>query len=88
MFWFRNKVSTIWDGIAWRINFCFSYFKGQLATEAFEDVGHSDDARDIMKEYHIGELAEVGDLLHHWPHNVTKQFTIFFILISCFVSGW
>ena len=32
---------------------------GQDATEPFEDVGHSTDARDMMKEYLIGELIEV-----------------------------
>ena len=32
---------------------------GQDSTEPFEDVGHSTDARDMMKEYLIGELIEV-----------------------------
>merc|ERR1712228_616687 len=31
---------------------------GQDATEPFEDVGHSTDARDMMKDYLIGELSE------------------------------
>jgi len=31
---------------------------GGYATEAFEDVGHSTDARELMKKYHIGMLAE------------------------------
>ncbi|KFZ02049.1 hypothetical protein V501_09681 [Pseudogymnoascus sp. VKM F-4519 (FW-2642)] len=31
---------------------------GADATEAFEEAGHSDDARDIMAAYCIGELAE------------------------------
>jgi len=31
---------------------------GKDATENFEDVGHSSDARDLMKQYLIGELAE------------------------------
>lgn len=31
---------------------------GKDATEAFEDVGHSSDARDMMKKYKIGELVE------------------------------
>lgn len=31
---------------------------GGYATEAFEDVGHSTDARELMKKYHIGTLAE------------------------------
>uniref|UniRef100_A0A2A4K2U3 Cytochrome b5 n=1 Tax=Heliothis virescens TaxID=7102 RepID=A0A2A4K2U3_HELVI len=30
---------------------------GQDATIAFEDVGHSEDARTIMKKYKIGKLA-------------------------------
>ncbi|XP_075977078.1 cytochrome b5-like [Anticarsia gemmatalis] len=29
---------------------------GQDATRAFEDVGHSDDARSILKKYKIGSL--------------------------------
>jgi cytochrome b involved in lipid metabolism len=33
---------------------------GKDATENFEDVGHSSDARDLMKQYLIGELAEVS----------------------------
>jgi len=28
------------------------------ATENFEDVGHSSDAREMLEEYYIGELAE------------------------------
>lgn len=31
---------------------------GQVATEAFEDVGHSTDAREMMAEYLIGELTD------------------------------
>jgi len=31
---------------------------GKDATEAFEDVGHSTDARDLMKRYKVGELVE------------------------------
>lgn len=34
---------------------------GSNATESFEDVGHSTDAREMMKEYLIGELTEVID---------------------------
>lgn len=29
---------------------------GDDATEAFEDVGHSDEARDILKKYRVGVL--------------------------------
>ncbi|KAL5285812.1 CYB5A.2 family protein [Megaselia abdita] len=31
---------------------------GKDATEHFEDVGHSTDARDMMKKFKIGELVE------------------------------
>lgn len=36
------------------------HFIGKHATEAFEDIGHSTDARDLMKQYKIGELCEVN----------------------------
>ena len=29
---------------------------GEDATEAFEDIGHSDDARELMKTYYKGDL--------------------------------
>ncbi|CAO1430269.1 unnamed protein product [Diamesa serratosioi] len=31
---------------------------GKEATESFEDVGHSSDARELMKKYKVGELIE------------------------------
>jgi len=31
---------------------------GAYATEAFEDVGHSTDARELLQKYEIGDLAE------------------------------
>ena len=34
-------------------------FIGKHATEQFEDVGHSEDARELMKDYEIGDLDEV-----------------------------
>ena len=40
-----------------------TFFKGQIASVAFEDVGHSDDARNLMKDYHIGELADVSVII-------------------------
>jgi len=36
---------------------------GKDATEEFEDVGHSSDAREVMQKYKIGELIEVGVLV-------------------------
>ena len=34
---------------------------GGNSTESFEDVGHSADARELMKDYEIGELHEVSE---------------------------
>jgi len=31
---------------------------GKDATENFEDVGHSTDARELMKDYHVGTIVE------------------------------
>ncbi|XP_042881660.1 cytochrome b5-like [Penaeus japonicus] len=31
---------------------------GMDTTESFEDVGHSTDAREMMKDYYLGELSE------------------------------
>ncbi|WFD30758.1 hypothetical protein MSPP1_001782 [Malassezia sp. CBS 17886] len=31
---------------------------GKDATDPFEDIGHSDDARDMLKPMHIGTLAD------------------------------
>ena len=38
------------------------------STEAFEDVGHSSDAREMLKEYLIGELQEVWNLFFNIIH--------------------
>lgn len=32
---------------------------GKDASEQFEDVGHSSDAREMMTKYKIGDIAEV-----------------------------
>lgn len=32
---------------------------GRDATESFEDVGHSSDAREMLKQYYIGEVHPV-----------------------------
>lgn len=33
-------------------------YGGKDSTEAFDDVGHSQDAKDILKQYHVGTLIE------------------------------
>ena len=42
---------------------CMFVCKGGYATDAFEDVGHSTDARETMKKYAIGKLAEVSKFI-------------------------
>uniref|UniRef100_A0A8C6PAG2 Cytochrome b5 type B n=1 Tax=Nothobranchius furzeri TaxID=105023 RepID=A0A8C6PAG2_NOTFU len=39
---------------------------GADATESFEDVGHSSDAREMLQQYYIGELHVVRKV--HFPH--------------------
>ena len=40
---------------------CILFFwTGGDATESFEDVGHSSDARELMLTYLIGELVDVN----------------------------
>ena len=36
---------------------------GKDASEAFEDVGHSSDARELLKDFYIGDIAEVCILI-------------------------
>ncbi|KAI8592359.1 cytochrome b5-like heme/steroid binding domain-containing protein [Geranomyces variabilis] len=35
---------------------------GQDATEAFEEIGHSDDARDLLKGFYVGDLSAKAKL--------------------------
>lgn len=60
---------------------------GKDATENFEDVGHSTDARELMKKYKIGELIESErkkipeKAQPDWGNNDTNNDKYFF---SCF----
>ncbi|RUS75431.1 hypothetical protein EGW08_016810 [Elysia chlorotica] len=56
---------------------------GGDATEAFEDVGHSTDARDIMEDYFVGDLHPVR------VSNLYNSFSFFFVF-CCVVysSSW
>ena len=56
------------------------FLKGGYATEAFEDVGHSTDARDLMKKYLIGHLVEVLCSVFV----VFVLFYLFCILLLCY----
>lgn len=39
-----------------RISCCVCTFPGKDATDDFEDVGHSDNARDMLKDFYVGEI--------------------------------
>jgi hypothetical protein len=43
----------------------FRSYAGKDATESFEDVGHSDDARDLLKGMLVGTFD--GDLVRPFP---------------------
>ena len=40
---------------------CSSVTAGGDSSEAFEDVGHSQDARDLMEDYFVGDVHPVSD---------------------------
>ncbi|KAE8660529.1 Cytochrome b5 [Hibiscus syriacus] len=50
---------------------------GKDATQDFEDVGHSDDARNMMKKYYIGEVdsstVPPPKKIKTQPHSVTRK---------------
>lgn len=45
-----------------------TYITGKNATEAFEDVGHSDEARALLPDLLVGELEE-SSVSIGWYHN-------------------
>ncbi|NXW95231.1 CYB5B protein, partial [Alopecoenas beccarii] len=56
---------------------------GRDATESFEDVGHSTDAREMLKQYYIGEVHPVRTSLSH-----TRWGRVKVSLSSVFWSAW
>ena len=57
--------------------FSVRLFTGQDATEAFEDVGHSDEARALLPGFFVGEFEQdtVSDLTTHLQlHCLTFSF--------------
>lgn len=44
MFQCADKLLVMWESI------------GKDATESFEDIGHSDEAREQLQQFYIGEL--------------------------------
>ncbi|NWQ62403.1 CYB5B protein, partial [Neopipo cinnamomea] len=56
---------------------------GRDATESFEDVGHSTDAREMLKQYYIGEVHPVRPSWCEGNKSVVKGFSQ-----SLFWSTW
>lgn len=48
-------------------------FAGKDGTKGFTEVGHSSDAKNLMKKFKIGELDEVNIRLNRWKINFQKQ---------------
>lgn len=48
---------------------------GKDATEEFEDIGHSDEAREMMKKYYIGKVdaSSLPDNERHTLHPPSTQ---------------
>ncbi|NXG36475.1 CYB5B protein, partial [Dromaius novaehollandiae] len=56
---------------------------GRDATESFEDVGHSTDAREMLKQYYIGEIHPVRTI-----HRAKARTPASCLLQSYFWSTW
>ncbi|NXO16677.1 CYB5B protein, partial [Oriolus oriolus] len=63
---------------------------GRDATESFEDVGHSTDAREMLKQYYIGEVHPVSPSCN--PQTQTPRHLLciccFFFSPRSFWSTW
>lgn len=51
---------------------------GRDGSEAFEDVGHSTDARELMLKYKIGEIVEnerkpVKEKVNSWTNSASEK---------------
>jgi len=57
---------------------------GYDATESFEDIGHSSDARELMKQYKVGELVEVRMMFANFIHYMF-QLLLYFYLYCLFI---
>ncbi|NXM64354.1 CYB5B protein, partial [Illadopsis cleaveri] len=59
---------------------------GRDATESFEDVGHSTDAREMLKQYYIGEVHPVSASCK--SQTKTPRVCWFFFSPCSFWSTW
>ncbi|KAF8340740.1 cytochrome b5-like heme/steroid binding domain-containing protein [Cantharellus anzutake] len=60
---------------------------GKDATEAFEDVGHSDEARDLLKGLYVGDFDNWGPVcgrLEEGPAKSPTNANLFLFLIALF----
>ncbi len=40
------------------------FFSGRDATEVFESLNHSEEAREMMTQFHVGQYVDVSNLLY------------------------
>jgi len=63
----------------------FDQNAGTDASDAFEDVGHSDEAKELMKKYYIGDLKDEDDIDPSPAHTSIKWIAL--IAIPVVVIG-
>ena len=51
---------------------------GKISSEEFEDVGHSSDAREMMKEYYVGDLHPVSEEVLNGLVNECRTLTSYY----------
>ena len=61
---------------------------GKISTEEFEDVGHSSDAREMMKEYYIGDLHPVSDVMLDIHIRLVSKNMFSIVLVQCISAIW
>ncbi|XP_037030399.1 cytochrome b5-like [Bradysia coprophila] len=67
---------------------------GRTASEAFEDVGHSSDAREMMKKFKVGEIIESERTTVNerstpdWPQRMPTKKTKAPIANGCYRLFW
>lgn len=71
-----GKLFTVYG-----FRFIFILFVGKDATEAFEDVGHSDEARLLLEDLYVGDFEQSGVRSVHTPH-IFILLTIYIYLVT------
>ena len=57
-----------WTRMAHHVRYEYALTPGKDATEAFEDVGHSDEARAMLTKMYLGDFK--GEVSCGWLHHI------------------